>query len=140
MRKFTKKSRKKTEKDYAVAAFNLYIRWRDADEWGRAVCCSCGKLIPIGHMDAGHFVSCDWEATRFDEQNCHAQCRNDNRFRSGRQADHGIYIDKLYGAGTAEEIRRRSKLPADTSEEFYKRIKVEYRVKLKALLKERGLE
>jgi hypothetical protein len=91
-------------------------------------------------MDAGHFVQCNWDATRFDEQNVHAQCRRCNRFQSGRQSDHGEYIDKLYGEGTAEEIRRRSKLPADTSEEYYKRIKVEYRVKLKALLKERGLE
>ena len=128
------------EKRYAISAFNLYIRWRDADSFVWVTCCSCGKRVPLDRSDAGHFVSCDREPTRFDEQNVHGQCRQCNRFASGRAAEHGVFIEKKYGEGTCDAIRERSRGNGKRSDEDHANIKKEYRAKLKALFRERGLE
>lgn len=65
--------------------FSEYIRLRDSN--GRFFkCISCGNLKPYGQADCGHYYSRRHMATRFDEDNCHAECRSCNRFK----ADHLI--------------------------------------------------
>lgn len=64
--------------------FSRFIRLRDAMPSGVFRCISCGKLKPIDQADAGHFFSRTHMATRFDEDNVHAECRFCNRF----SADH----------------------------------------------------
>lgn len=66
--------------------FSKYIRLRDAMPSGLFRCISCGKIKPIGQADCGHFHSRTHMSTRFDEDNCHAECRYCNRF----SADHLI--------------------------------------------------
>lgn len=87
--------RKKTEKkspslsvlvDRLDKVFSKYIRLRDAMPGGLFRCISCGKIKPIEQADCGHFHSRTHMSTRFDEDNCHAECRYCNRF----SADHLI--------------------------------------------------
>ena len=66
--------------------FSKYIRLRDAMPSGTFRCISCGKIKPIDQADCGHFFSRTKMSTRFDEDNCHAECRYCNRF----SADHII--------------------------------------------------
>ena len=66
--------------------FSKYIRLRDAMPSGLFRCISCGKIKPIEQADCGHFHSRTHMSTRFDEDNCHAECRYCNRF----SADHLI--------------------------------------------------
>ena len=66
--------------------FSKYIRLRDAMPSGMFRCISCGKIKPIEQADCGHFHSRTHMSTRFDEDNCHAECRYCNRF----SADHLI--------------------------------------------------
>ena len=66
--------------------FSRYIRLRDAMPSGMFRCISCGKIKPIEQADCGHFHSRTHMSTRFDEDNCHAECRYCNRF----SADHII--------------------------------------------------
>lgn len=66
--------------------FSKYIRLRDAMPSGMFRCISCGKIKPIDQADCGHFHSRTHMSTRFDEDNCHAECRYCNRF----SADHII--------------------------------------------------
>lgn len=66
--------------------FSLYIRLRDTMPSGYFRCISCGKIKPFEDADCGHFHSRIHMATRFDEDNCHAECRWCNRF----SADHLI--------------------------------------------------
>lgn len=65
--------------------FSLYIRLRDTKPWnfkyGR--CISCGKLIPFGQGDCGHYNNRAHMSTRFSELNCNFQCRACNRFDEG---------------------------------------------------------
>ena len=66
--------------------FSKYIRLRDAMPGGMFRCISCGRIKPIEQADCGHFHSRTHMSTRFDEDNCHAECRYCNRF----SADHII--------------------------------------------------
>ena len=87
------KSKKKTKSpslstlvDRLDKVFSKYIRLRDAMPSGTFRCISCGKIKPIEQADCGHFHSRTHMSTRFDEDNCHAECRYCNRF----SADHII--------------------------------------------------
>lgn len=66
--------------------FALYIRLRDVMPNGYVRCISCGQIKSFEDVDCGHFHSRRHMATRYDEDNCHAECRYDNRF----SADHLI--------------------------------------------------
>ena len=66
--------------------FSKYIRLRDAMPSGMFRCISCGKIKPLDQADCGHYHSRTHMGTRFDEDNCHAECRYCNRF----SADHLI--------------------------------------------------
>lgn len=70
--------------------FSRYIRLRDCMPNGYFRCISCGKIKPFEQADCGHFHSRRHMSTRFDEDNCHAECRACNRFRS----DHLIGYEK----------------------------------------------
>ena len=58
--------------------FSLYIRLRDAMDGGKTQCISCGRIFPFEQMQCGHYHSRKNMATRWDEDNCHAECAIDN--------------------------------------------------------------
>lgn len=62
--------------------FSTYIRLRDVMPNGYVRCISCGKIKRFEDVDCGHFHSRRHMATRFDEDNCHAECKYCNRFSS----------------------------------------------------------
>lgn len=64
--------------------FSQYIRLRDAMPGGVFRCISCGQIKPLEQADCGHYFSRTHMATRYNERNCHAECRSCNRFK----ADH----------------------------------------------------
>lgn len=64
--------------------FSRYIRLRDAMPSGFCRCISCGQIKSVKQMDCGHYFSRRSMATRFDEDNCNAECKACNRF----SADH----------------------------------------------------
>lgn len=66
--------------------FSLYIRLRDAMPSGYVRCISCGQIKRFEDVDCGHFHSRTHMSTRFDEDNCNAECAYCNRFK----ADHLI--------------------------------------------------
>jgi len=73
----------------AQAAFNAFIRIRDRVA-GRP-CVSSGNLLDWSgnNVDAGHYRSVGSAPhLRFDEQNCHAQSKHDNRYLSGNAVDY----------------------------------------------------
>ena len=60
--------------------FSRYIRLRDAMPSGYVRCISCGRIKKFSDVDCGHYHSRRHMATRWDEDNCNAQCRYCNRF------------------------------------------------------------
>ena len=99
--------------------FSKFIRLRDSYELNGelvADCCTCGKTVSLmtrqgwsPDLHAGHFISRNNKSTKYDEQNVHSQCITCNTFHAGNQFEHGLFIDKKYGPGTAEKILIKSK-------------------------------
>lgn len=80
-----KKKGEETEQDLVKKldkVFSLYIRLRDVMPSGLFRCISCGKIKPYEQEDCGHYISRTHMATRFDEDNCHGECRSCNRLSS----------------------------------------------------------
>lgn len=62
--------------------FSKFIRLRDTMPNGYFRCISCGEIKPFAKADCGHFFSRSHMSTRYDEDNCHAECSYCNRMRS----------------------------------------------------------
>lgn len=96
-----KREKLKTRGDYireAQTAFNKYVRLRDSGKG----CISCGSACGEGSIggsgDAGHFRSRGSAPhLRFDERNCHLQCKRCNRYLSGNVADYRVGLVKRIG-------------------------------------------
>ena len=87
--KVAKKSTSKSKQNLVKKldrVFALYIRLRDVMPNGYVRCISCGQIKKFEDVDCGHFHSRTHMATRFNEDNCHAECKYCNRF----SADHLI--------------------------------------------------
>lgn len=81
--------------------------------------------------------------TRFNEQNCHAQCSTCNNPENGEgeQAKHGFAIDRMYGPGTAQQLIDLSEVRGqkELTKIALKDLAKEYRLKAKAMAKKRGI-
>ena len=116
--------------------FGLYVRKRGMTrhDGTHGNCCTCGRTICFDESDCGHFISRDRIATRWDERNAHAQCRNCNRFRSGEQYAHGLYIANRYGQSVLDELRWKSQHPIHYTDAEIKTMTDFFRNAYKALL------
>jgi len=91
------------------SVFSTYIRMRDADSNGFIRCCTCGRIAFWKESDCGHYHGRQYMSTRWDESNCHAQCRQCNRFNEGEKAAYKEFLIKKYGQEAADllEVKRR---------------------------------
>ena len=107
-----KQPSKSTVKGKAWREFSKFIRLRDAlkttETLTHVKCITCGKLIPIGSADAGHFVSRRYNATLFDERNVNTQCRYCNRFLDGNLLEYRRQLIKKYGEGIDTELEDKA--------------------------------
>ena len=113
--------------------FSKFIRLRDADDNGICRCITSGEFAHFKECDAGHFMSRNNMATRWDEQNVNAQPRADNRFKAGRQYEHGLAIDKKFGKGTSEKLLIKSKSPCKFQDFELEEMIEKYKQKVKDL-------
>jgi Bacteriophage Lambda NinG protein len=76
------KSDQQKLKEKLDEVFSEYIRLRDSDHYGYCSCIICGARhfwkSGMRGINNGHFMSRSLLATRFDEDNCHAQCNGCN--------------------------------------------------------------
>ena len=86
--------------------FSKYIRLRDSDPEGYCRCSTCGEVHHWTKIQAGHFISRKHYATRWDEENVHAQCVACNVFRYGEQYKFSLYI----GENLSKELYDKSRL------------------------------
>lgn len=126
----------KTKGDHlreAQQAFNAYIRERD--RLAGHPCISSGRPLDWNGnaVDAGHYRSTGAAPhLRFDENNCHAQSKHDNRYLSGNVADYRIGLIKRIGLEAVEALERDQSVRRYTIEDL-QAIKALYRQKLKDL-------
>ena len=121
--------------------FSLYIRLRDANEYGMVQCFTCG--VVRGYKDGmqnGHFQSRKHMATRFDEENCQVQCIKCNIFDSGQQYLFSLRLDEKYGEGRAEELEHLARTTLKISRAEYEDYISYYKNIVENLKEEKGIE
>ncbi|WP_219274069.1 recombination protein NinG [Pseudomonas sp. Xaverov 83] len=120
----------------AQQAFNEYIRTRD--HAAGHLCISSGKPLDWSGnaVDAGHYRSVGSAPhLRFDERNCHAQSKQDNRFLSGNAVDYRIGLITRIGQEAVDALEADQSVRKYTVEQI-KGIKAYYRAKARELKKE----
>lgn len=133
----------KTKRDYlkeAQIAFNAYIRARDQKEG--YPCISSGRPLDWSGnaVDAGHYRSVGSAPhLRFNEDNCHAQSKHDNRYKSGNAVDYRIGLISRIGIARVEALQNDN-TPRKYSIDDLMQIIELYKAKLKAIKSERAGE
>jgi hypothetical protein len=121
--------------------FSLYIRLREANEYGMVQCFTCGKVAHYKDgMQNGHFQSRKHMSTRFDEENCQVQCVACNMFSQGEQFKFGIHLDAKYGEGTAEYLASVARLQRKVTRADYEEKITYYKGCVDNFKKEKGIE
>lgn len=133
LRKLKPSKSKKLAKAKADKYFSLFIRRRDTAPNGIGQCITCSNWYSFESMDCGHFITRDNEPVRYDERNCNAQCRRCNRFKSGKQYEHGQAIDRKWGEGAADELLQKSKMRSGRKKHDYDWIAREYHQRIKQM-------
>ena len=113
--------------------FSLYIRQKYAKD-GYVHCITCPAVKYWREMQAGHFVPRGSKKVKYDERNVHPQCSGCNGFamKHGTAAyEYGIKIDKMYGAGTAEELRSFERVTHKITRAEYEKLITKYTKLLK---------
>ena len=120
--------------------FSYYIRLRDVMPNGVGKCISCGKIKPYGELDCGHFFGRMNMATRFDEDNCHGECRGCNR----ASADHLIFYQenliKKIGVARFSSLRERAHSTKKWEEYELQEMIAKYTKEVKRLSYEKGIK
>jgi len=119
----------------AQQAFNEYVRTRD--QAAGHLCISSGKPLDWSGnaVDAGHYRSVGSAPhLRFDERNCHAQSKQDNRFLSGNAVDYRIGLIERIGQEAVDALEADQSVRKYSVEQI-KGIKTYYRAKTKELKK-----
>jgi uncharacterized protein with PIN domain len=133
-----RKEKLKTRGDHmreAQQAFNEYVRTRD--QAAGHLCISSGKPLDWSGnaVDAGHYRSVGSAPhLRFDERNCHAQSKQDNRFLSGNAVDYRIGLIARIGQEAVDALEADQSVRKYTVDEI-KGIKAYYRAKTRELKK-----
>src|SRR5688572_10607445 len=142
--KFRQKSKpKKTDRQKLITKldtmFSLFIRLRDSDKNGIVKCITCGDFKHYTEVDAGHFITRENMGTRWEECNCNGQCPHCNRFKSGKQFEHGLAIDRKHGPGTASKLLVKSKGVCNWEDFEIEAMYKYYKAEVKRLKEEKGM-
>lgn len=96
--------------------FSLYIRLRDTDENGYFKCPTCGRILPWEKADCSHYWSRKHKSTRWNEDNCVAECSYCNRFDSSHLDGLGRFLKKKLGEQRFEMLHWLHNQPKKYSE------------------------
>lgn len=119
----------------AQTVFNAFIRMRD--QLAGLPCISSGKPLDWSgnNVDAGHYRSRGSAPhLRFNEDNVHAQSKQENRYNSGNAVDYRIGLIARIGLARVEALEADQEPRRWTVEELIE-IKQHYKAKTKALTK-----
>ena len=125
--------------------FSLFIRLRDAMPNGYFRCISCGQIKPFEQADCGHYFSRTHLATRFDENNCHAECRHCNRFKADHLEGYRVNLIAKIGQQKFDLLKWKIKDSKDNPQNYkksdfdYEQLIKYYKALNKKLRKEKGL-
>ena len=120
----------------AQTSFNAYVRERD--RLAGHTCISSGRTLDwTGNaVDAGHFRSRGSAPhLRFDERNCHAQSKQENRYASGNATGYRVGLIARIGLEAVEALEC-DQTPRKYTRDELKQIKADYTARARALKKD----
>ena len=86
---------------------NIFSKWRrlkEVDKDGFCVCITCGKRLYWKEIQTGHYITRNYMATRWLEENTAPQCVGCNIFGKGRPDVFAIRIQEKYGKDELEKL------------------------------------
>lgn len=122
----------------ADRAFCAYIRARD--KAAGHPCISSGQPLDWSgnNVDAGHYRSRGAAShLRYDERNCHAQAKRENRYKGGNVVEYRARLIARIGLEAVEDLEADSRTHKWTRDEL-REIRDTYRRKLCEMLKARA--
>lgn len=125
--------------DNADRWFSRFIRLRDADENGICTCITCGIKRHWKQIDSGHWIKRQHQATRFNEYNCHAQCKRCNGFEQGRDSEFEKYIIQTYGQKIRDLLKSGERQSCHRSKLEKEFLAKEYQERAIKIAKNKGL-
>ena len=129
-----------SEKDKLDRIFSEYIRLRDSDENGYCKCISSGKIEHWTKMDCGHFINRKHMSLRYNEINCNAQSRQDNRFDEGNMEGYRMGLIAKHGEGIIEKLYAMKNQPNKISKVEYGIAIRHYSQEVERLKREKGIK
>lgn len=123
-----KKNSKKPIKKLKLKADQLFsraIRYRDCeiiDGVWVGQCITCDRWYDFAKLQCGHFIKRSISITRFNDENCNAQCFQCNISNHGEQYKYGVALDKKYGNGTAKKLSKLSQEYFKVTVEFLEEV------------------
>lgn len=119
--------------------FSIYIRLRDSDINGCCKCITCSNIRYYKDMDCGHGIPRQHMATKYHEQNNHAQCSQCNNFKRGNPVEYEKAVNKKYGPGTWEELKMLSRQPVKLSALEFNMMKLHFETEIERLKRGKNL-
>ena len=89
--------------------FSLYIRTKYASKNGIVKCVTCGKVDHYKKMHAGHYVTRNYLATRWDERNVFPQCPGCNIWGGGKHDEYALFLIDTFGPNILQELNAKKK-------------------------------
>lgn len=119
--------------------FSKYIRLRDASDHGTFRCISCGKVKAFRKADCGHFYSRMHMSTRYDEDNCHAECAYCNRISADHLIGYQEHLIEKIGQERFDKLRLRHHLSKKWSDFEMEEMIKHYKAEVARLSAEKGI-
>ena len=113
--------------------FSRWTRLRFRNQAGGIPCCSCGNVLPLESMQAGHFQKRHYLATRWHPENVAPQCVSCNVFRGGNYAAYAAWGVNRYGPDWPARMVSLSKETVKYSRSDLAAMIQDYETKLKLL-------
>lgn len=90
-------------------------------------------------MDCGHGIPRQHKATKYNEQNNHAQCKPCNGFEGGKREIYKEKVDKMYGNNTWDRLIMASRLQDKKSQFEIDEIEKYYKLRVKELCNDKNI-
>lgn len=117
--------------------FSRYIRLRDAiattGTMTHARCITCGAVLPVEEMDAGHMIPGRTNGILFDEAIVFAQCTDCNREGGGERQMFKQIMVKKHGEAWYDMKMQARKTPTKLPDDILRIMNTEYLNKIKKL-------
>lgn len=121
------------------AAFNLVVRLRD--QLANHACISSGRPLDWNGnaVDAGHYRSTGSAPhLRFNFENCHAQSKHDNQYKSGNAVDYRIGLIARIGLARVEALEADN-MPRKWTHDDLRSMKAEFQAMARQLKKDKDI-